>query len=704
MPARDSLVLFSSSWKDRLAAGVVPGVPIVDARVPVRCSTSSGTGSMAADRIVGRAGGRGALDAPAADAGARGGPGRHHPRPLLPRPSRRHRAEIRRDYPVLAADHARRADGIVAVSNYTASLISNRLAVDRDRIAICPPGAPPWAPAERPPAGGPILFLGTLEPRKNVATLLDAYAELVSRRPDAPPLVLAGRVTPAARTCWRRSRQPPLAGRVRAVGYVSGADRERLYRDASVLVMPSLDEGFGMPALEAMTIGLPVVVSDRGALPEVVGDAGLLVDPEDPEAMAAAIERLLDSRELAVAPERRRQSARDAVHLGRKRGHARRGVSGCDRKATRATMSRPLRIGIDARELLGSATGVGRYLGELLRRWTVRADAVRPALRPLRPRTAADRPPARVDRGARGWRRPRHLVGADASARRAPSGHARCVLRAGLHGAPAADGAARRHHSRRVVRRAPRVVPPARRLRRRLLTRRTAHRAAIVFTDSEFSRGEIGQRLNVDRAQDSRRAARRRAAGVGRLADQPARTRGAVRRVDLQPAASPGPDRRLRLGHARMPDARLVIVGDDRTLAAGRSARDRDCSSDRVEGRLSGSTCPNARSPSCTPRASVFAFLSEYEGFGLTPLEAMSAGLPPSCSTRRSRAKCTATPRSFVAKGDVEARGARAAPAPARAVDARRRSSNAAAGYSRAIPGTRRRTARSPGSRRPPAR
>jgi glycosyltransferase involved in cell wall biosynthesis len=208
--------------------------------------------------------------------------------------------EIRRDYPALAADHARRADGIIAVSNYTASLVSSRLAVDRDRIAICSPGVPPWAPAERPPSGGPILFMGTIEPRKNVATLLRAYAELVSRRPETPPLVLAGRVTPACADVLTTIQQPPLAGRVRAVGYVGGVDRERLYRDASLLVMPSLDEGFGMPAAEAMTIGLPVVVAERGALPEVVGDAGLLVDPEDAGAVAAAIERVLENRELAA--------------------------------------------------------------------------------------------------------------------------------------------------------------------------------------------------------------------------------------------------------------------------------------------------------------------------------------------------------------------------------------------------------------------
>ena len=121
-----------------------------------------------------------------------------------------------------------------------------------------------------------------------MATLLRAYAELLAREPDAPPLVLAGRADAGLRSRssttspGRRSRDAS-----RHVGYVSGAERERLYRDASMVVLPSFDEGFGLPALEAMTIGVPVVVSSRGALPEVVGDAGLVVDPDDVAGIAS---------------------------------------------------------------------------------------------------------------------------------------------------------------------------------------------------------------------------------------------------------------------------------------------------------------------------------------------------------------------------------------------------------------------------------
>jgi glycosyltransferase involved in cell wall biosynthesis len=141
--------------------------------------------------------------------------------------------------------------------------------------------------------------MGTIEPRKNVQMLLEAYGRLLALRPDAPPLVLAGRVAPACAAMMELVNRPPLAGRVTHVGYVAGRDREGLYRSASMVVMPSLDEGFGIPALEAMTLGIPVVVTNRGALPEVVGDAGLLVGADDPEGMAAAIGRVLADIALA---------------------------------------------------------------------------------------------------------------------------------------------------------------------------------------------------------------------------------------------------------------------------------------------------------------------------------------------------------------------------------------------------------------------
>src|SRR4029077_12532559 len=98
-----------------------------------------------------------------------------------------------------------------------------------------------------------------------------------------------------------RMRTAPLADRVDYVGYVAGSDRRALYEGARLLVLPSFHEGFGLPVLEAMSLGIPVVTSDRGALPEVVGDAGLTVDAEDHRALADAIHAVLTDRDRAEA-------------------------------------------------------------------------------------------------------------------------------------------------------------------------------------------------------------------------------------------------------------------------------------------------------------------------------------------------------------------------------------------------------------------
>jgi glycosyltransferase involved in cell wall biosynthesis len=216
----------------------------------------------------------------------------------------RTRAEIRRDYPALAADHARRADAIVTPSFYTRQLVIDRFGIDPARVHACRPGAPRWRQLGRGPhvpADGAILFVGTLEPRKNVGVLLDAYARLAARLPAVPPLVLAGSATPEAAGWLARLDEPPLAGRATHLGYVRGDQRESLYAGARVVVLPSLDEGFGLPALEAMSAGVPVIASARGALPEVVGAAGLLVDPADAEGLADAIETVVRDADVARA-------------------------------------------------------------------------------------------------------------------------------------------------------------------------------------------------------------------------------------------------------------------------------------------------------------------------------------------------------------------------------------------------------------------
>jgi glycosyltransferase involved in cell wall biosynthesis len=140
---------------------------------------------------------------------------------------------------------------------------------------------------------GYLLFVGNPKPHKNLSALLQAHEQLSNDLDGAPPLVLAG----------TRPDDPALEGggrkgQVLALGRVADDLLPALYRGASFLVAPSLWEGFGLPAAEAMAAGTPVIAADRGALPEVVGDAGILLDVDRPEELRGAIRRLLDSPPL----------------------------------------------------------------------------------------------------------------------------------------------------------------------------------------------------------------------------------------------------------------------------------------------------------------------------------------------------------------------------------------------------------------------
>ena len=142
---------------------------------------------------------------------------------------------------------------------------------------------------------GYLLFVGTLEPRKNIPTLLHAYRILLDKGVTDVPLVLVGQAGWLAKGIFETVDRLDLGRRVRILDNVVGLDPLiHVYNGAGLLVIPSFYEGFGLPALEAMACNTPVVASDRGSLPEIVADAGLLIDPEDPEALAAAMERGLN--------------------------------------------------------------------------------------------------------------------------------------------------------------------------------------------------------------------------------------------------------------------------------------------------------------------------------------------------------------------------------------------------------------------------
>lgn len=142
-----------------------------------------------------------------------------------------------------------------------------------------------------------LLAVGTLEPRKNLRRLLEAYTALAEERRRALPLLIAGAQGWDGGELARRVASEPELANVRLLGHVADDDLPALYRSARALVYPSLAEGFGLPVLEAMACGTPVVASRATSLPEVVGTAGRLLDPLDTAAWTAVL------AELAAAPE-----------------------------------------------------------------------------------------------------------------------------------------------------------------------------------------------------------------------------------------------------------------------------------------------------------------------------------------------------------------------------------------------------------------
>ena len=139
-----------------------------------------------------------------------------------------------------------------------------------------------------------VLFLGTVEPRKNVERLVEAMESIWDRRPAFPRLVIAGGDGWGLPGFGERIAASRHSVRIRRTGYVSPGEAARLIRGARLMAYPSLYEGFGLPALEAMALGTVVVASSSSSLPEVVGDAGLLPDPTSVPEIAAALERAQD--------------------------------------------------------------------------------------------------------------------------------------------------------------------------------------------------------------------------------------------------------------------------------------------------------------------------------------------------------------------------------------------------------------------------
>ncbi len=201
----------------------------------------------------------------------------------------------------------RRARLVVTVSDFSRQEIQRYCSVDDDKLVMIPNGIG----REFQPAAGDalaaadraalaryrvnqpyILALGNIHPRKNLARLLDAYILLRQEHPDAPQMVWGGSSHWGSARLLERAR----AAGVVVAGFIAQEDLPALYRQATMLVYPSLYEGFGLPPLEAMACGTPVATSRAASLPEVVGGAALLFDPLDVRDMVATLGRLMADR------------------------------------------------------------------------------------------------------------------------------------------------------------------------------------------------------------------------------------------------------------------------------------------------------------------------------------------------------------------------------------------------------------------------
>ena len=192
--------------------------------------------------------------------------------------------EFRARFTEQARRAAGEADRIIAVSQFTANQVQQLLSVDPSRIHVVHHGIQPLPVYPRAPEKM-VLHVGAIQERKNISRLIRAFAAL----PNDWRLVLAGSAGYGSAGILKEIEASP---RIHVTGYISNDELARYYAKASIFAFPSLDEGFGMPVLEAMRAGIPVIASNRSAVPEVCGNAALLIDPQDEEALSSALKNL----------------------------------------------------------------------------------------------------------------------------------------------------------------------------------------------------------------------------------------------------------------------------------------------------------------------------------------------------------------------------------------------------------------------------
>lgn len=237
--------------------------------------------------------------------------------------------DSRRYYNAQIHRAARQADHILTVSEATKRDIVERLNVSPDKITVQYHGVDaaftPLDPATRDSArarlGLPsvyLLFVGTFEPRKNIDGLLDAYALLRERLPDAPPLVMVGQRGWNIDTTYARMKSAQGVIVREDIGH---DDLPAVMSLAHALTLPAHYEGFGLPVLEAMACGTPPIVSRVASLPEIVGDVGLLIDPHQPESLAEAFARVLTADSAWLESQRHAAQARAATFTWARSAH-----------------------------------------------------------------------------------------------------------------------------------------------------------------------------------------------------------------------------------------------------------------------------------------------------------------------------------------------------------------------------------------------
>lgn len=203
--------------------------------------------------------------------------------------------EFRRRFEQQAREAAARAHAIVTVSRFTADQVHALLGVERARLHPIPHGVRvPVVSSEATPREPVVLSVGAIQARKNTARLIRAFAAM----PPGWKLVLAGSRGYASKDAMEAAESSPRRADILFTGWIDDRALADWYARASVFAFPSLDEGFGMPVLEAMAAGVPVIASNCSAMPEVAGDAALLVDPHREDAIADELRRLAGDEDL----------------------------------------------------------------------------------------------------------------------------------------------------------------------------------------------------------------------------------------------------------------------------------------------------------------------------------------------------------------------------------------------------------------------